>query len=113
MTNAALYFVDRHVFAGREDKIAFHEYPSGCVLTYGMLAAQSDKAGIATEERTAVLVLTIRSFYKKKGPQSRSPFVILNCWVYVQATRSGRNSNEMCISPPTRPSRVLLYSERQ
>jgi 4-hydroxybenzoate-CoA ligase len=73
MTNAALYFVDRHVFAGREDKIAFHEYPSGCVLTYGMLAAQSDKAGIATEERAAMLVPHINSVHKKRGREIAAP----------------------------------------
>lgn len=69
MANAALYFVDRHVHEGRGDKVAFREYPSGRDLTYGMLAAHSDvvagafiKAGIAAEERVAMLVLDCIEF---------------------------------------------------
>lgn len=69
MSNAALYFVDRHVTKGRGDKACFREYPSGRDLTYGMLAAQSDliagafiKAGIAAEERVAMLVLDCIEF---------------------------------------------------
>lgn len=69
MANAALYFVDRHVHEGRGDKPVFREYPSGRELTYGMLAAQSDKAagafikaGIGPEERAAMLVLDCIEF---------------------------------------------------
>lgn len=69
MPNAALYFVDRHVDEGRGEKLAFQEYPSGKTLSYGALAAQSDlvagafaKAGIAAEERAAMLVLDCVEF---------------------------------------------------
>ncbi len=64
MTNAATYFVDRHVDEGRSDKVAFREFGSGRTLTYGALAGLSDqaagalaRAGIAPEERAAMLVL--------------------------------------------------------
>jgi|TARA_B110000967_G_scaffold181679_1_gene199017 4-hydroxybenzoate-CoA ligase len=69
MANAALYFVDRHVHEGRGDKVAFREYPNGRALSYGMLAATSDKiagafgqVGIAREERAAMLVLDCIEF---------------------------------------------------
>ena len=69
MANAALYFVDRHVHEGRGDKVAFREYPNGWVLSYGMMAATSDKifgafgqVGIAREELAAMLVLDYLEF---------------------------------------------------
>ena len=69
MANAALYFVDRHVHEGRGDKVAFREYPNGRALSYGMLAATSDKiagafaqARITREERAAMLVLDCIEF---------------------------------------------------
>ena len=64
MTNAAIYFVDRHVAEGRSDKVAFREAGSKRSLTYGALAAQSDQVvgaltaiGMRREERLALLVL--------------------------------------------------------
>ncbi|MEP1199558.1 benzoate-CoA ligase family protein [Tateyamaria sp.] len=64
MSNAASYFVDRHVDEGRADKVAFREAETGRTLTYGELAEASGRAaaailahGIAREERMAMLVL--------------------------------------------------------
>ncbi len=64
MSNAASYFVDRHVDEGRADKVAFREAETGRALTYGELAEASGRAaaailahGIAREERMAMLVL--------------------------------------------------------
>jgi acyl-coenzyme A synthetase/AMP-(fatty) acid ligase len=69
IANAALYFVDRHVYEGRGDKAAFREYPNGRALSYGMLAVTSNKisgafgqAGIAREERVEMLVLECIEF---------------------------------------------------
>jgi 4-hydroxybenzoate-CoA ligase len=69
IANAALYFVDRHVYEGRGDKAAFREYPNGRALSYGMLAVTSNKisgafgqAGIAREERVEMLVLECMEF---------------------------------------------------
>ena len=53
MANAALYFVDRHVHEGRGDKVAFREYPNGRALSYGMLAATSDKIAGTTNSNDA------------------------------------------------------------
>ena len=62
--NAALWFVDRHVGEGRDDKPAFREAGTGRGLTYGNLARQSDRiagafhrAGLRREERVACLIL--------------------------------------------------------
>jgi len=64
MSNAASYFVDRHVDEGRSDKVAFREAGTGRTLTYGELADASGRAaaallahGVAREERMAMLVL--------------------------------------------------------
>ncbi|MEL6563434.1 MAG: benzoate-CoA ligase family protein [Pseudomonadota bacterium] len=64
MSNAAIYFVDRHVAEGRADKTAFREAETGRSLSYGDLAAHSDQAagallaaGMRREERMAMLVL--------------------------------------------------------
>ncbi|WP_415921911.1 benzoate-CoA ligase family protein [Tateyamaria sp. SN6-1] len=64
MSNAASYFVDRHVAEGRGDTIAFREAGTGRSLSYGALSAQSDRAagafaalGMRPEERVAMLVL--------------------------------------------------------
>ena len=69
MANAAGYFVDRHIEEGRGDKPVFREYGTGRSLTYGALAAASDqaagafdRAGIAPEERAAMLVLDTIEF---------------------------------------------------
>ena len=69
IASAALYFIDRHVHEGRGDKVAFREYPNGWVLSYGMMAATSDKifgafgqVGIAREELAAMLVLDYLGF---------------------------------------------------
>jgi 4-hydroxybenzoate-CoA ligase len=69
MPNAATYFVDRHPSEGRGDKIAFREYGSGRSLSYSALADRSDqaagafsRAGIAAEERAALLVLDCVEF---------------------------------------------------
>jgi len=62
--NAATYFVDRHLDAGRGDKIAYTEAETGRTLSYGQLVEGSaqvagalTRAGIRPEERAAVLVL--------------------------------------------------------
>ncbi|MEM6373216.1 MAG: benzoate-CoA ligase family protein [Pseudomonadota bacterium] len=64
MSNAASYFVDRHVDEGRSDKVAFREAGTGRTLTYGELADASGCAaaallahGVAREERMAMIVL--------------------------------------------------------
>ncbi|WP_299722700.1 benzoate-CoA ligase family protein [uncultured Tateyamaria sp.] len=64
MSNAASYFVDRHVDEGRALKVAFREAGTGRTLTYGALSDASGRAatalathGIAREERMAMLVL--------------------------------------------------------
>ena len=64
MSNAATYFVDRHLDEGRAGKVAFREAGTGRTLTYGELADVSGRAaaallahGIAREERMAMLVL--------------------------------------------------------
>ena len=64
MSNAASYFVDRHVGEGRARKVAFREAETGRTLTYGELSDASGRAatalaahGIAREERMAMLVL--------------------------------------------------------
>ncbi|MEO0379976.1 MAG: AMP-binding protein, partial [Pseudomonadota bacterium] len=64
MSNAASYFVDRHVDKGRAGKVAFREVGTGRSLTYGALAEASGRAasallaqGVAREERMAMLVL--------------------------------------------------------
>ncbi len=64
MSNAATYFVDRHVEEGRDQKVAFREAETGRHLTYGALAEGSGRAasalkahGMAREERIAMLVL--------------------------------------------------------
>ncbi|WP_299693968.1 benzoate-CoA ligase family protein [uncultured Tateyamaria sp.] len=64
MSNAAIYFVDRHVAEGRGDKLAFREAVTGRSLSYGALATQSDQVagalaaiGMRREERLALLVL--------------------------------------------------------
>ncbi|WP_415401529.1 benzoate-CoA ligase family protein [Tateyamaria sp. SN3-11] len=64
MSNAASYFVDRHVDEGRGQKVAFREVGTGRSLTYGALAEMSGIAaaafaahGVAREERVAMLVL--------------------------------------------------------
>ncbi|MEM8578556.1 MAG: benzoate-CoA ligase family protein [Pseudomonadota bacterium] len=63
MTNAATYFVDRHLHEGRADKIAFREAGSGRTITYGTLSEQTGRVaaafaahGIRAEERAALLV---------------------------------------------------------
>ncbi len=63
--NAASWFVDRHIEAGRSEKVAFREaFNDGRELTYGALAEQSGqvghallRAGIHREERAAMCVL--------------------------------------------------------
>jgi len=64
VSNAASYFVDRHVDEGRAQKIAFREAETGRTLTYGALSDASGRAamalsglGISPEERMAMLVL--------------------------------------------------------
>ncbi|WP_223426753.1 benzoate-CoA ligase family protein [Tateyamaria pelophila] len=64
MTNAATFFVDRHVMEGRGDKTAFREVGTGRTLSYGELADLSGRAaaalmghGVQREERMAMLVL--------------------------------------------------------
>ncbi len=64
MSNAAVYFVDRHVDEGRADKTAFREVGTGRSLTYGALADASGRAasallahGVRPEDRMAMLVL--------------------------------------------------------
>ncbi len=64
-SNAADWFVDRHVEEGRSDKTAFREaWSGGRELSYGALAKQSGKViealaniGIRREERSAMFVL--------------------------------------------------------
>ncbi|MEM7745574.1 MAG: benzoate-CoA ligase family protein [Pseudomonadota bacterium] len=65
--NAAAYFVDRHLAEGRADKVAFVEGDAS--LTYGELAAQTDKMGdllarhgLRREDRAAMIVLDTLSF---------------------------------------------------
>jgi 4-hydroxybenzoate-CoA ligase len=69
MSNAATYFVDRHLTEGRASKAAFREYGTGRSLSYGDMAAFSDqaagafaRAGIMAEERAAMLVLDTVEF---------------------------------------------------
>ncbi|WP_299295885.1 benzoate-CoA ligase family protein [uncultured Tateyamaria sp.] len=64
MSNAAVYFVDRHKDEGRADKVAFREVGKGRSITYGALSDMSGLAasallnhGIRPEERVAMLVL--------------------------------------------------------
>lgn len=64
MSNAASYFVDRHVEEGRSEKVAFREAVTGRTLTYGALADMSGLAaaamlqqGIRRDERMAMLLL--------------------------------------------------------
>ena len=64
MTNAASYFVDRHLNEGRAEKVAFREAQTGRSLTYGALSETSGRvahalsaSGILREERMAMLVL--------------------------------------------------------
>ena len=64
MSNAAVYFVDRHMDEARADKVAFREAGTGRSLSYGELADSSGRAaaallahGVAREERMAMLVL--------------------------------------------------------
>ena len=78
IASAALYFIDRHVHEGRGDKVAFREYPNGWVLSYGMMAATSDKifgafgqVGIAREELAAMLVLDYLEFLQIFGARSK------------------------------------------
>jgi 4-hydroxybenzoate-CoA ligase len=63
-TNAASFFVDRHIAAGRADKHAYREAESGRTLSYGALsdgagqvAGALARAGIRPEQRAAMLVL--------------------------------------------------------
>lgn len=64
-SNAATWFVDRHVDEGRADKTAFREaWQGGRELSFGTLAEQSGKvaaalgsAGVRREERAAMFVL--------------------------------------------------------
>ncbi len=65
--NAASYFVDRHLEAGRADKPAYLE--GNRTLTYGELAGQSDRLaalyerhGLAPEDRAAMIVLDVLEF---------------------------------------------------
>ena len=62
--NAAHYFVETHLAAGRGENIAFIESTSGKRISYGTLSANSGKvagaltkAGIKREERAAILML--------------------------------------------------------
>ena len=62
--NAAWWFVDRHLDAGRAEDIAFREADGGRTLSYGELADRStlvagafQRAGLRPEERVACLVL--------------------------------------------------------
>jgi len=64
VSNAAVYFVDRHMDEGRADKVAFREVGTGRSITYGALSEASGRAasallahGIRPEERMAMLVL--------------------------------------------------------
>ncbi len=62
--NAALYFVDRHLAEGRDDKVAFLEADgAGRSLTYGRLAEETARFagalgqhGVRREERVAMIV---------------------------------------------------------
>ena len=64
-SNAANYFVDRHLHEGRGDKLAFREADGAeRSITYGQLAALSaqaagafGRAGVRREERAALLML--------------------------------------------------------
>ena len=68
--NAALYFVDRHQSGEGGSKVAFTEYgKNGRDLTYGELAAQSDRLaslyerhGLRREDRAAMLMLDTIEF---------------------------------------------------
>lgn len=69
MSNAAQYFVDRHLNQGRAEKTAYREFGTGRSLSYGALASGSDlmagalaRAGIRPEERAAMLVLDTIEF---------------------------------------------------
>ena len=62
--NAAHYFIETHLEAGRGEAIAFIEAASGKRISYGTLSANSSKvagaltkAGIKREERAAILML--------------------------------------------------------
>ena len=62
--NAAHYFIETHLAAGRGENIAFIESTSGKRISYGTLSANSGKvagaltkAGIKREERAAILML--------------------------------------------------------
>lgn len=64
MSNAATYFVDRHLEEGRGANLAFREAQTGRSLTYEALSQQSGTAasalvalGMMREERLAMLVL--------------------------------------------------------
>ncbi|MFC6582927.1 hypothetical protein [Sulfitobacter aestuariivivens] len=63
-TNAAHYFVDRHMDEGRGDRLAYVEAETGRTLSYaqmaqgaGLNAGALAQAGIRPEERAAMLVL--------------------------------------------------------
>ncbi|MGB7244157.1 MAG: benzoate-CoA ligase family protein [Sulfitobacter sp.] len=63
-TNAASYFVDRHLAEGRGEKLAYVEAGTGRTLSYAQLAERSDlvagafvAADIRAEERAAMLIL--------------------------------------------------------
>ena len=63
-SNAAAYFVDRHLEEGRGDKLAYIEAETGRTLSYGQMAQGAAMnagafalAGIRAEERAAMLVL--------------------------------------------------------
>ena len=68
-SNAALYFVDRHVSEGRGEKPAFIQSETGKSISYaelsdqtGKLACLYDRHGIRREERVAMLVLDTIDF---------------------------------------------------
>ena len=64
--NAAHYFIETHLEAGRGEAIAFIEAASGKRISYSTLSANSSKvagaltrAGIKREERAAILMLDL------------------------------------------------------
>ena len=80
MSNAAIYFVDRHVAEGRADKTAFREAETGRSLSYGDLAAHSDQAIDHPDPKTGGQRDEIRlpghkevSLFKRVDQMRRSP----------------------------------------
>lgn len=63
-SNAATFFVDRHLAEGRGDKVAYCEAETGRTMTFaqmaqgaGQVAGALQRAGVRPEERAALLVL--------------------------------------------------------